>query len=145
MSISSGKFSLPIKLSFSSSSVFITASISAFASANSLVSLNLLSSSSYSFRAVVFRASVSTNSNSVFSLATFAAIAVFLVSLDEEATDDPFDFWLCESRLERLEFRERPLPVSCLISIILSLIFRNVSECSRSKISNFIVASFLAS
>ena len=79
---------------------------------------------------------MSANSNSVFSLATFAAIAVFLVSLDEEATDDPFDFWLCESRLERLELRERPLPVSCLISIILSLIFRNVSECSRSKISN---------
>ena len=68
------------------------------------MSLNLLSSSSCSFRAVVFRASVSVNSNSVFSLATFAAIAVFLVSLDEEATNNPFDFWLCESRLERLEF-----------------------------------------
>ena len=56
------------------------------------MSLYLLSSSSCSFRAVVFRASVSTNSNPVFSLATFAAIAVFLVSLDEEATDNPFDF-----------------------------------------------------
>ena len=91
------------------------------------MSSNLLYSSSCSFRAVVFRASVSANSQSVFSLATFAAIAVFLVSLDEEATDDPFDFWLCESQLERLEFLELPLPVPCLTDFYYSL--ANLSQC----------------
>lgn len=106
--------SFPKKTSLSSSSLLVTAHVSA----NSLVSLNLLNSSSYSFRALVFRASASANSISVLSLATFAAIAVPFTT--EEAADDPFDLRLLESWLEHLQMRDFSLPISCLISDILS-------------------------
>lgn len=91
MSISSGKSPFAAKTSFSSSSVFNYG----LASVNSLVSLNLLNSSSFSFRALIFRASASVNSSSVLSLATLAAIAVLFTT--EEAADDPFDLRLLES------------------------------------------------
>lgn len=90
MSISSGKSPFAAKTSFSSS-VFNYG----LASVNSLVSLNLLNSSSFSFRALIFRASASANSSSVLSLATLAAIAVLFTT--EEAADDPFDLRLLES------------------------------------------------
>ena len=89
MSISSGKS--PFAAKTSSSSVFNYG----LASVNSLVSLNLLNSSSFSFRALIFRASASANSSSVLSLATLAAIAVLFTT--EEAADDPFDLRLLES------------------------------------------------
>ena len=91
MSISSGKSPFAANTSFSSSSVFDYG----LASVNSLVSLNLLNSSSFSFRALIFRASASANSSSVLSLATLAAIAVLFTT--EEAADDPFDLRLLES------------------------------------------------
>ena len=91
MSISSGKSPLAANTYFSSSSVFNYG----LASVNSLVSLNLLNSSSFSFRALIFRASASANSSSVLSLATLAAIAVLFTT--EEAADDPFDLRLLES------------------------------------------------
>lgn len=80
MSISSGKSPFAANTSFSSSSVFNYG----LASVNSLVSLNLLNSSSFSFRALIFRASASANS-----------IAVLFTT--EEAADDPFDLRLLES------------------------------------------------
>lgn len=91
MSISSGKSPFAAKTSFSSSSVFNYG----LASVNYLVSLNLLNSSSFSFRALIFRASASANSSLVLSLATLAAIAVLFTT--EEAADDPFDLRLLES------------------------------------------------
>ena len=80
MSISSDKSPFAAKTSFSSSSVFNYG----LASVNSLVSLNPLNSSSFSFRALIFRASASANS-----------IAVLFTT--EEAADDPFDLRLLES------------------------------------------------
>ena len=89
MSISSGKSPFAAKTSFSSSSVFNYG----LASVNSLVSLNLLNSSSFSFRALIFRASASANFSSVCDKA--AAIAVLFTT--EEAANDPFDLRLLDS------------------------------------------------